>query len=631
MPENHRYLGVRLQMEQQRFISFAMESGLLSTDKKVFSVIDNNQKLLRDILVEVKTLFEQFEALNGKYVSTMKSDEEGLGDGIGPRTSLVDLVCRTQDMINGRTISSSHNEAPSVNERLAAFRDRTSSKAKKLRTILVEPKRLVWVNADQESFEQLIRKLGELNSYLTALLDHSRIARQAKVVESSYLEILQLKDDVESLRTLVRAFGDEDTEPDSRYSQPLQKFWDDPVRDSSSQRSTDENIRSYFKTLASIKIQRIAIDESGCMKTSNLLSDDNPKLDLSSSFQFKSSCSLEQDKRPLEVWNGHSIWFEWLTYQPPGHRSQNTGHGAEARLLLLANLLSKRLPKDFRAPPCLGYVKSRTQYGEPRLGVVFEKPSDTWSGANLESLRDLLGKRPKPPLCSRISLCKALAQCLHSFHAVNWLHKGLRSSNILFFGTETEWQYLCRPYVTGFDLSRPGEEPELTEQAVFDPLRDIYRHPLAQSGENSSHYRKSYDIYSLGIIFLEVAHWKPIEVLLEVSNLVDIKFHELQGVRRLLLKGSSMDTSTVEIINHSPDLVTKNVASCLRKVGDKCGDALQDIIEICLMADEIERPAYRGESNISRNHRLRVMFEEQVLARLRVMKEALQGVGNATY
>lgn len=71
-----------------------------------------------------------------------------------------------------------------------------------LRTIVVEPKRLVWAAVDKESFEGLIS-----NSFLITLLGSSQIRRLQDTMSTTYLEILQIRNDVESLTGLAEALA----------------------------------------------------------------------------------------------------------------------------------------------------------------------------------------------------------------------------------------------------------------------------------------------------------------------------------------------------------------------------------------------------------------------------------------
>jgi serine/threonine protein kinase len=140
-----------------------------------------------------------------------------------------------------------------------------------------------------------------------------------------------------------------------------------------------------------------------------------------------------------------------------------------------------------------------------------------------------------PSLTSRIALCHALSEIVEKLHAVDWVHKGLRSHNVIFFKTDDDdndnsdeegddWSSIdfTQPYISGFDYSRPAQNEELTEKPPENAAYDIYRHPRVHGSAlprdpNTSPYKKSYDIYSLGIILLEIAYWKPIDVVLGID------------------------------------------------------------------------------------------------------------------
>jgi len=59
----------------------------------------------------------------------------------------------------------------------------------------------------------------------------------------------------------------------------------------------------------------------------------------------------------------------------------------------------------------------------------------------------------------------------------------------------------------------------MTEKPKFDLSQDIYRHPDAQSSQTDGNYRKSYDIYSLGVVLIEIAFWKSIEDIVGFKDL----------------------------------------------------------------------------------------------------------------
>lgn len=150
-------------------------------------------------------------------------------------------------------------------------------------------------------------------------------------------------------------------------------------------------------------------------------------------------------------------------------------------------------------------------------------------------------------LTARIKLATAIVECVERLHAVNWLHKGIRSQNILFFRNENENEDgnvdIMKPYLSGFDYSRPAQNTEMTEKPPENPAHDLYRHPLAHgnardSSSSSPGYRKHYDIYSLGIVLLEIFFWKPIHEIVGIQAIDRVRASETVRIRgRLLNEG----------------------------------------------------------------------------------------------
>jgi hypothetical protein len=109
---------------------------------------------------------------------------------------------------------------------------------------------------------------------------------------------------------------------------------------------------------------------------------------------------------------------------------------------------------------------------DARIGFVFEKPSVEGVSPDSRpvSLFELLDSSAKPRVTDRIRLAHAVANCLLYLHSVNWLHKGLRSQNVVFFPINvkekgkpsTKIDY-SKPYLSGFDFARPARADEMTE------------------------------------------------------------------------------------------------------------------------------------------------------------------------
>ncbi|KAH0536193.1 hypothetical protein FGG08_006901, partial [Glutinoglossum americanum] len=153
-----------------------------------------------------------------------------------------------------------------------------------------------------------------------------------------------------------------------------------------------------------------------------------------------------------------------------------------------------------------------------------------------------------PSLTTRIDLALAITNCIRYLHSTNWLHKGLRSHNIIFFASPPQSPAssattsqpkpdcdLLSPILTGFDYARPARSEEMTERPPENPEYDIYRHPATHSSNPTSSYKKPYDIYSLGVILVEIAHWRPIDQIIGIEDLAKAKPEKTRGVQKLLL------------------------------------------------------------------------------------------------
>ncbi|KAF1815842.1 hypothetical protein P152DRAFT_446850 [Eremomyces bilateralis CBS 781.70] len=163
--------------------------------------------------------------------------------------------------------------------------------------------------------------------------------------------------------------------------------------------------------------------------------------------------------------------------------------------------------------------------GKERHAFVFDFPENT-SSASFFSLRSALeATEPKhaPSLETRFRLAERLAKTVWYLHAVSWLHKSIRSSNIVFFeslGGEIDFE---SPYLVGFEYARL--EADATEYTGFDEVwsKNIYQHP-ARQGSPTTWFSKAHDVYALGLVLLEVVLWRPLaDILAEARPNRDLK------------------------------------------------------------------------------------------------------------
>ena len=206
--------------------------------------------------------------------------------------------------------------------------------------------------------------------------------------------------------------------------------------------------------------------------------------------------------------NATPVMIEWKKYNPSWQGKQAIR--SKGRIDNLARLLhAESKPKELQTFHCVGYFD---QARDSRYGFVFQYPPDV--GSTVVSLRELLDHyrsvEQLPTLENRYQVAFALSLSLSVLHSVDWLHKSIRSHNVLFTiyrpaeADEIVWSH---PYLTGFEFSRPDRKDELSEKPEESAKYNIYRH-LQSQGIPSESFRKAFDAYSLGVVLLEIGLWR---------------------------------------------------------------------------------------------------------------------------
>ncbi|KAF8247346.1 hypothetical protein K440DRAFT_643867 [Wilcoxina mikolae CBS 423.85] len=187
---------------------------------------------------------------------------------------------------------------------------------------------------------------------------------------------------------------------------------------------------------------------------------------------------------------------------------------SKQRLQLLSKLLHQDTPRplEFRALGCFGFLLEESP---ARFAFVFNLPSPQPSSprnGTPESLHDVISddssNRFRPSQTSRLILAKRLATSLLYLHSTGWLHKGVRSQNVLVLGDGD------RRSPSGISklIEEPPSNASGTEPVDNDPVNAQYRHPDV-IGEQRLRFQKKYDVYSLGVMLIEIAYWKPLRKL----------------------------------------------------------------------------------------------------------------------
>lgn len=115
--------------------------------------------------------------------------------------------------------------------------------------------------------------------------------------------------------------------------------------------------------------------------------------------------------------------------------------------------------------------------------------------------------------------------------------------------------------------------------------------PLSRGSGTKGTYRKTFDIYSLGIVLLEIAVWNKIENIVGIQDPDDAEADELKAIRTNLLRPEYLD------------YVKSNL-------GDKYHEAVKSCIE-GRSAFGIEETA--NEANVETGAKLQQGFTSRVI------------------
>ncbi|KAK7917989.1 hypothetical protein PG985_009863 [Apiospora marii] len=452
------------------------------------------------------------------------------------------------------------------------------------------PARLRWAISDKKSVEELLDKLKLLNDSLHQLLSNQQLETLNDQQMRTNYQIIQLNNRIDILCELVKA-STEST---------IAGFKQDDAR---------------FADLARFKAMRTAIEadsltprlRSELSLRASSLSEKPLKLPLSHLRMIEPETYHDMQRAPawykvspIEPWS--KVWLEWTSTRTVQSEASLILRRFEALVRLLRE---EQYVAVFQTLRCLGYVErpsgSSSGPSEVQYGFVFERPPSSPSSVPV-SLAELLSTTTRAPsLTARIRLLRVLAESVEKLHAVDWLHKGLRSQNILFFHDEDDRLDLGRPFLSGFEYSRPGGAPYLSEAPPAMAAEDLYRHPAVQGGpREDGHglgYKKHHDMYALGVVFLEIAYWKPVYSILGYDGDHIIKPGVASRTKDVLMNG----------------VYGEVVESCL-------GDTVADIVRACLSGSVVNAVVDAGASNAFVDAQIQTQFHDLVVQKLQHLK-----------
>jgi hypothetical protein len=582
---------LKIKIEEHRLFDWGRSIGIGYTDERlVLNHISKN--LIMGILEQQQKLLFTFGRLDKKYAKL---------------TSPLLVEQKEAFVFDADHLLENGTSAPADSNaiKFPQTDDLLQKVSKVVEQLKTAPRRLKWASMDKEKAEGLVADLVHFNDKLDEALDKAqRDNFRDEQLRTSY-QIVLLNRTVENLVQIVQS---QRIEPSPQYPTLLHRSESvyGNLNNRAIARQPHTRPLAALAQFAAVNLQ--SEDDHGIEAVTDSFVH---SLDLKQSVEEIHDIRIELDdirtivkwedideaERTEGTYDNRSVWIEWKMPEPSVGHAYGTDKLVHERITTLAALL-REMNKivQFRAPECLGYFEDEEN---GRYGFVFAKPEHVASNESPITLRSLLSEE-MPPLADRITLMRLLSETIEKFHAVGWLHKGMRSANVLFFkDPSTGVVNIADPYISGFEYSRPETRDDMTQRPSDDPAADIYRHPATQSGHHKGGFLKTFDLYSLGVVLLEIAYWQPIEEILGIEDISRAKPKYIYSARTNLLEDTKY---------------SKHVRGYL-------GAAAESVIWSCLKGPEgFDLPRDRDEKDSQIGAYLNWQFGERVVKKLAQMK-----------
>jgi hypothetical protein len=477
------FLVCMLRLEEYRLILWAKQSGLADDD------LDRrlDEKIIQTTLAELKELLLDTAKLKDDYKLDVR-DADLDACPVRPR----DLSSASLQFLN-------NSDVKAEQERILR---RASTEKHKNRW----PKRLWWAAVDRQGFEKLIVRIGTLVQTLFELLS---IAAKEETRESLHLirlSLLSIAEKVEDVRIATR-----DIPTTLGHDQTLE-------------------------TVAALRRLQIDLSDDGHVVSAV----DKPPTIYRQLLRDVTDVG-GNGVGQTAMYEGVAVYLERKKYTAAdidGARAVQISKRVEE----LSKFLHVPKAPSFQSLHCAGHFQNALS---SEFVFIFDRPFGSSDNVVPLSLLSLLKSKQIPSLTDRFKLANGLATTLLHLHASGWLHKGIRSENVLLFPKSVEeLRTLHEPYLVGYEYARQDKPGELSDKPSQNPAQDIYRHPRAQ-GLISDSFVKAFDIYSLGIMLVEVAYWRPFASLLRDKlgvKMQDVSAIKMQEVRDKLLAEGKCDS-----------------------------------------------------------------------------------------
>ncbi|KAI4196890.1 MAG: hypothetical protein LQ350_006259 [Teloschistes chrysophthalmus] len=217
-----------------------------------------------------------------------------------------------------------------------------------------------------------------------------------------------------------------------------------------------------------------------------------------------------------------AVLVEYKTYPPKpeglgGSEAEDLNFRLDRRVNQLASLLATSGSNALGTLPFKGFVKEADQR---RYAFLFNIP-EGMSEASPDSLHEMIESPVLGRLWSlsaRFKLASDLATIMGGFHMFEWVVKGFQSQSVVFCKSLSDkTPQLSTPFLAGFEYIRPISGSTVGQPLDLSGKNMLYCHPDLQEEPNIE-FSKIHDLYSLGVVLLEIGLWLTAQQLLQQTR-----------------------------------------------------------------------------------------------------------------
>lgn len=253
----------------------------------------------------------------------------------------------------------------------------------------------------------------------------------------------------------------------------------------------------------------------------------------------------------------------------------------------------------------------RTEMRRTRFELEFPVP-EGYTKSTPRTLRSLLldprnEKGPRHPLEHRLRLALNMARAVLYVHSGGFVHKNIRPETIVILASDDEIEArgdfpltVGEGFLVGFDLLRGDCDVSLM-QGDYDLYKSLYRHPTRWGIFPDQRFSMLHDIYSLGVVMLEIGTW---------ISLCSGDEDQLSGFHRKIRK-QMLQGGPEEVHNRLIELADNDLRVHM-------GSAYAEVAVACLrcVEDRLLEGGEKDEASEVESEPMEAAFLDRVLQRL---------------